>query len=249
MKLEEQNNKYKRWYDRIITNRLKNPILNEYTESHHIVPKCLGGIDDNNNLVKLTAREHYICHLLLTSIFPNSSIECRKMWKAFAMMAWYKSENQQRNYKINNRIYAKLKSEFSRVQSIQSLGKLNSSYGKKWYHNDDFKISNKFDPLNVPDRCVVGRVINWDKHFLPKFKSEKINCLYCNTEFANKTSVNKYCSKECAHKHLYNSNTKMICVEKNGITKETKRENLHSYKKCGWSLIDRLYKNGAPGGN
>ena len=41
----------------------------------------------------------------------------------------------------------------------------------------------------------------------------------------------------------------MICVEKNGITKETKRENLHSYKKCDWSLIDRLYGNGAPGGN
>lgn len=102
MTLEEQNNKYKNWYYRIINNRLTNPILNQYTETHHIIPKCLGGSNYSSNLVKLTAREHYICHLLL--------------------------------------------------------------------------------------------------------------------------------------------------IEKNGITKETKRENLHMYKKYGWSLIDRLYGNGAPGG-
>lgn len=241
MKLEDQNNKYKKWYNNIITNRLKNPILSEYTESHHIVPKSLGGNDEIDNLVELTAREHYICHLLLTSIFPKSSIECKKMWKAFAMMAWYKSKNQERDYKINNRIYSKLKLEFSKVQSIQNLGSLNSSYGKKWYHNDELKLSSKLDPLNVPTGWLPGRVINWNKHFLPKFKSLKINCLYCNNIFSKRTSINKYCSTNCANKHLYNSNTKLICIEKNGIKKETKRENLHAYKKYGWKLVEKLY--------
>ena len=36
-----------------------------YYEKHHIIPRSLGGSDDNENLIKLTAREHYFTHLLL----------------------------------------------------------------------------------------------------------------------------------------------------------------------------------------
>jgi hypothetical protein len=31
-----------------------------YYENHHILPKCLGGSDEKENLVLLTAREHYV---------------------------------------------------------------------------------------------------------------------------------------------------------------------------------------------
>jgi len=34
-------------------------------EIHHIIPKSLGGSDNKENLVLLTAREHYIAHWLL----------------------------------------------------------------------------------------------------------------------------------------------------------------------------------------
>ena len=42
----------------------------EYSERHHIIPKCMGGTDDESNLVKLTAREHYIAHQLLAMAYP-----------------------------------------------------------------------------------------------------------------------------------------------------------------------------------
>lgn len=58
-------NKYKKWYDNII-NSAKNRNINGYVENHHILPKSLGGDDIVDNLVRLTAREHFICHLLLT---------------------------------------------------------------------------------------------------------------------------------------------------------------------------------------
>ena len=58
-------NKYKQWYENII-NSAKIRVIQGYTERHHIVPKSLGGTDDLSNLVRLTAREHVICHLLLT---------------------------------------------------------------------------------------------------------------------------------------------------------------------------------------
>lgn len=62
---------YQRIYDRLIE-RGKNRMLSEYTEKHHVHPKCLGGTDDNYNLVELTPEEHYLCHQLLVKIYPNN---------------------------------------------------------------------------------------------------------------------------------------------------------------------------------
>ena len=45
----------------------------DYYERHHLVPKTMGGTDDADNLVYLTAREHYIAHLLLMKAFPDQS--------------------------------------------------------------------------------------------------------------------------------------------------------------------------------
>lgn len=60
-------NKYKRWYFSIIENAHNRTLQEEvYYEQHHILPKSLGGSNDKDNLVKLTAKEHFICHLLLT---------------------------------------------------------------------------------------------------------------------------------------------------------------------------------------
>jgi hypothetical protein len=62
----------------------KTRTLNEYTESHHIVPKCMGGTDDASNLVDLTPKEHYIAHHLLTKMYPNEA----SLKVAFAMMCY-----------------------------------------------------------------------------------------------------------------------------------------------------------------
>ena len=60
-------NKYTNWYYSIIQSA-QNRTINGYTERHHIIPKSLGGDNARNNLVKLTAREHFICHRLLTKM-------------------------------------------------------------------------------------------------------------------------------------------------------------------------------------
>ncbi len=48
--------------------------LDYYTEKHHIYPKCLGGLDDEMNLVLLTYREHVICHKLLTKLSDDPKV-------------------------------------------------------------------------------------------------------------------------------------------------------------------------------
>lgn len=59
-------NKYTKIYNSII-DRAKSRTLpqDNYVEEHHVVPKSIGGNDSKDNLVKLTAREHRLCHLLL----------------------------------------------------------------------------------------------------------------------------------------------------------------------------------------
>ena len=58
--------KYTAWYFSIINNAQSRGSSDaEYYELHHIIPKSMGGTNDADNLVKLTAREHFLCHLLL----------------------------------------------------------------------------------------------------------------------------------------------------------------------------------------
>lgn len=42
-----------------------------YVERHHVLPKCLGGNNRSENLVELTAREHYLAHMLLARMNPG----------------------------------------------------------------------------------------------------------------------------------------------------------------------------------
>ena len=51
---------YEAHYERLIERgRLRGQRIG-YMERHHIVPRCLGGKDEEENLVWLTAREHYV---------------------------------------------------------------------------------------------------------------------------------------------------------------------------------------------
>jgi hypothetical protein len=63
-KLFDRATLYKKIYEFIIE-RAKNRSLNCYVEKHHIIPKCLGGLNNKDNIIKLTAKEHFICHRLL----------------------------------------------------------------------------------------------------------------------------------------------------------------------------------------
>ena len=55
-----------------------------YYENHHIVPKWLGGDNSKNNLVLLTAREHYVAHLLLWKHYRDrpSALAFHRMTKS-----------------------------------------------------------------------------------------------------------------------------------------------------------------------
>jgi len=99
---------YQKIYQNLIENRKQN-ILESYVETHHIIPKCLGGTDRKENLVKLTAREHFVAHQLLIKIYPTS----KKLIYAVQMM----SNNKQ----YGSKKYAWLKEIYSESQTGEKI--------------------------------------------------------------------------------------------------------------------------------
>jgi hypothetical protein len=72
---------YSRIYRAFIADRRRiEPTLEGYTEKHHILPRALGGGDDAENLIRLTAGDHFFAHLLLAKIHGG------KMWSPVAFM-------------------------------------------------------------------------------------------------------------------------------------------------------------------
>lgn len=104
-------NKYTTWYFSIISNA-KSRNITEYTEQHHIVPVSLGGKNNKDNLVRLTAREHYICHLLLVKM--TQGIHKKSMSYALWMMTNASAKHQLR-YTAKSKLY-----EFARKNFVES---------------------------------------------------------------------------------------------------------------------------------
>jgi hypothetical protein len=123
---------YQRIYDTIIERGRQRSLL-EYTEEHHIVPRCLGGTDDSNNLVELTAEEHYVCHQLLVKIYP------RHIGLVSAAMFMTGGNNQRR---VNNKTYGWLKRRFSEyMKGPNNPGKKQLSGRDHWKYGTTFDKS------------------------------------------------------------------------------------------------------------
>lgn len=82
-----KDNKYTRIYYQLIKKRQNEILLKEdaYCETHHIIPKSLGGNNSQDNLVNLLPREHFIAHLLLTKMVNSTNDIIRMNWALHRM--------------------------------------------------------------------------------------------------------------------------------------------------------------------
>ena len=113
--------KYEKIYSQIIE-RAKHRVLEGYKETHHITPRCMSGTDEKDNLVDLTAREHFICHLLLTRIYPEHKGLRLAIWNMRNAKRIY-----QGRYKPNSRLYEMIRTEYRELIK----GENHPSYGRK----------------------------------------------------------------------------------------------------------------------
>ena len=152
-------NKYTKVYYSIVLQAKSRTLLKEiYTENHHIIPKSIGESNDKDNIVTLTAREHFICHWLLTKMV--SSDLRPKLIYALYMMRSNKHKQQRYFTKITARVYAKLKNkrrhsaETKAKMSLAHKGESNHFFGKKHSEETLQKMRGKSQPMSDSGKLI-----------------------------------------------------------------------------------------------
>jgi len=112
------DNKYTKCYFSIV-NRAKTRALECYTENHHIIPKSLGGDNSKDNIVSLTAREHFICHWLLTKMLGDGKERWRML---YAFGSFLQKNKSQDRVTITGRKYEILKKAGSEARTNFNKG-------------------------------------------------------------------------------------------------------------------------------
>lgn len=105
-----------------------------YTEVHHIVPKCMGGKDEDSNLCVVTFKEHVILHKILCILHP----EVGGLFHA----VYFLLNQKRKDHLVNTK-----DAEFYRKKSIEylreiNLGKNNPAFGRKISEEHKQAISN-----------------------------------------------------------------------------------------------------------
>lgn len=197
----------------VLINRAKNRVSAGYVESHHIIPRCLGGSDDAINLVNLTPEEHFVAHQLLVKINPSN----KKILHAAIMMTVGSNR-----IKRNNKLYGWLRRSLPASVSGRQRGPQNSQYGKTWIYNRETYKSLKVNANDLQEYLNNG----W--HTGRAIKRVDLVCPVCNTLFRSSKGINT-CSREC-----YKKTHPMYSVLLN-----RDMEFLEKYKKLGSIALTR----------
>lgn len=155
-------NKYTKYYYSIISNAKSRTFPpNTYTEQHHIIPKSLGGGNSVDNLVKLTAREHFICHRLLVKMLEGKD-------KTKMSFAFWRLVHGKTDLLITARTYQTARSLIQNANKIINNKPPNHA-GKTW--EEIYK-----DPARIEERraAVKKQMTGTNNHNYGKPRSEEV---------------------------------------------------------------------------
>lgn len=221
------NNHYlQRYYKFIDLIRKKGERNLDYKEIHRILPKCLGGTNDSNNLIELSCREHFIAHWMLFNSYNDIKIK-----SAFIAMCHKnpKIELRKKELKfekgITSHIYERKKKQF-----YDLMAELNSGWVTVYdiETNEKFRIECKdFDKQRYYHKSL-------GKGTGPKLKRQ--NRYTCFDIILNKfvcISVDEYRFNKFRYKQI-ESEFKFLDLETNSIIKikksEAKKVNKQKYR-------------------
>ena len=171
---------YKLIYEHLVKRGQHRPTIDGYKEKHHIIPRCMGGSDEVDNLVDLTPEEHFVAHQLLVKMYPESL----DLWKAAMLMA---SGNPVTNKgRKSNKLYGWLKRKTFDIDSrVEHKCKLCNSKFLAYPNNNRVYCSRMC-------RAKLGQLRS------VQVGKKTHNCIVCKSTFeAYECSKRKYCSFNC----------------------------------------------------
>ena len=129
---------YKEFIDNILETRGRHGCGEKYHETHHIIPKCMGGTNDADNLVDLFAREHFEAHRLLALENPENE----KLVYAWSCMVFVKKKGTDR-YEVTAEEYEEARIALSNSLKGKYFGGNMPGVPKSEKHKKKISISNK----------------------------------------------------------------------------------------------------------
>jgi hypothetical protein len=240
-------NKYSKLYNKITSNA-KQRINEGYTEIHHIIPQSLGGSNEKENLVELTAREHFICHWLLIKMTEGE--DRSKMLYALNGM---KAENKyQKRYhtKITARVYEKYRKEHAENHSKRMKGKPSKNKGipisdeQKQLLREKAKAnhaSGKVYSIESQQKRITKVLGRKDSEEAKLKKSlalkGKPKGPMSEEEKLKRSVKQKGVAKVKTHgANVANAVKGNISINKDGLEKKVKKDTLQNYLDDGWQL-------------
>ena len=141
---------YRKVYDQLMERgKTRTPEINDYYELHHIIPKCMGGDNDKENVVRLTYREHFIAHWLLHREYPtNGSLAASFHIMAFGT-AWRSARKERGNgytpssRQLEEARMAKIMQRTGTKHSKDTKDKISKGNKGKIGHNNGLKFSDE----------------------------------------------------------------------------------------------------------
>lgn len=240
-------NKYSKLYYKITSNA-KQRITEGYTELHHIIPQSMGGSNDKENLVNLTAREHFICHWLLVKM--TDSVDRSKMLYALNGMKAENKYQQRYHTKITARVYEKYRIEHAENHSKTMKGRPAWNKGRKLEgeeleeHLKRTRNRKQMSPETkakwIADR--VAKVTGTKRSEQSKLNISlslkgKLKGPMSEEEKIKRSVKQKGIAKVKSHgANVAKANIGNISINKDDIEKKVKKDTLHTYLNDGWSL-------------
>ena len=152
--------------------------IDGYIEKHHMLPKCVCNDDtqklDKNNLVVLTAREHFLAHQLLSQMFDGRTK--RKMVYALSGLCFRKNGEQifnadeyaiikeasrtaKRGIPLTEEHKQKIRDSFAifnpnigrKISDETRFKQSNAKLGKPHLHSDETRTKLSLSKLQKPD--------------------------------------------------------------------------------------------------
>lgn len=106
-----------------LVKRAQSRVFDGPTESHHIIPRCMGGSDGKKNRVDLTPEEHFVAHQLLTKMHPNIY--------GLALAAATMARDNRNGKRSNNKLYGWLRRRAATAQALIQTGQKRSDEAKR----------------------------------------------------------------------------------------------------------------------
>lgn len=178
---------YQRIYNSLVDRARMRP-LEGYVEKHHVIPRCMGGPDDLDNIVALTAEEHYLCHQLLVKIHPGHI----GLAHAALLMA--------RKKKIGNKRYGWLRRNWSsHMKGPNNPQKLNPRSGDRHHYAGVTRLPHQTEisKKRASERMTMANPCRGVKPWNNTNASDYTRSVWCNAEMLfdlwNSNSNPSYC--------------------------------------------------------